>query len=285
MKFKVRLLFILIIIPTFFCQKKSNPVNPVEHEFIYPISIGNSWDYKMTSYGVSIIPIIDTLESDTSYIIFDTLHADLNMVIDYMEEINDTVDTYVFKEFYQSNDTQEEYRSECYYKQDQSGLYEYGYKGGTNLIMPKTQNKYPLLEMFNPSFLDRYIGTNSGMLFQNDSLYLYVPPRMSLKYPLIYPLQWNYNIDWPIDKKVNGMVTIEVPAGIFRCYEIQWLFDIDRNGEWDDDFIRYDYISSCGLIKRIKIFYFESVVVQSDTLISVPDTLTVECVLTDYNLM
>ena len=151
---------------------------------------------------------------------------------------------------------------------------------------PKAQNKTALLGMLNPFFLDRYHRTNSGMLFQNDSLVLYVPPYLNLKYPLTFSLQWNYyNIGLLIDKRVNGMVNIEVPAGTFRCYEIQWLFDIDRNGEWDDDFIRYDYISSCGLIKRIKIFYFESVVVQSDTLISVPDTLTVEYVLTDYNLM
>ena len=87
----------------------------------------------------------------------------------------------------------------------------------------------------------------------SDSLEYENPPVRSLKYPIEIGSQWIYrneNNPWRIDKKVSDMEKVQVQAGIYTCYKILWLFDIDNNGEWDDDIVFFDYICSKGLIKR-----------------------------------
>jgi hypothetical protein len=41
-----------------------------------------------------------------------------------------------------------------------------------------------------------------------------------------------------------------VPAGNFDCVKMQWLYDLNQDGEWDDDIIFFDYLCGQGIIKR-----------------------------------
>jgi hypothetical protein len=66
---------------------------------------------------------------------------------------------------------------------------------------------------------------------------------------------------WRVDKKIVGKEVVDVPAGRFECYKVQWYMDFDNSGEWDDDLIYYDYFSSEGLIKRE--FYFKNLTLMS----------------------
>jgi hypothetical protein len=58
-----------------------------------------------------------------------------------------------------------------------------------------------------------------------------------------------------IKKKAIDRVQIQVPAGIYTCARIQWLYDVGSDGNWDTDIEAYDYISQIGLVKRTRIYH------------------------------
>ncbi|TSA25164.1 hypothetical protein D4R71_05760, partial [bacterium] len=83
-----------------------------------------------------------------------------------------------------------------------------------------------------------------------------------LAYPLKKGNEWSYRTEtydgepWRIDKKILGWTRIEVPAGNFNCWRIQWFnnpFGVGTN--WDEDIFMLDYISEEGLIKRVLELY------------------------------
>jgi hypothetical protein len=135
--------------------------------------------------------------------------------------------------------------------------------------MPKTFNRKKILfkgRYFNgireiTSYITRAIPQN---IVRADSLIYEIPPLQSLKYPMKTESQWTYRHPgqpWQIDKKIVSYEKINVPAGSFDCYKIQWLYDIDQDGVWDTDIVCYDYICDKGLIQRS--FFFKDVMIIS----------------------
>jgi len=89
--------------------------------------------------------------------------------------------------------------------------------------------------------------------FVSDSIIFEDPPVQTLKYPLIEGSQWTYRHDydsWRIDKTVVGKREIHLELGLFHCYHIKWLYDMDNDALWDEDIWIDDFLSEEGLIKR-----------------------------------
>jgi hypothetical protein len=80
------------------------------------------------------------------------------------------------------------------------------------------------------------------------------PPVKSLQYPLTIGSQWTRRTTgnpWRIDKQVTGQEQITVPAGEFDAFQIKWLYDLDADGNWDEEVTYVDYVADVGLVKRV----------------------------------
>ena len=86
-----------------------------------------------------------------------------------------------------------------------------------------------------------------------DSLIFEDPPVRTFRYPLQIGSNWIYRSGdkfWRIEKKVVGKEVIEHPLGNFHCYLINWLYDINKDGQWDEDVQFTEALSKKGLIYR-----------------------------------
>ncbi len=74
-----------------------------------------------------------------------------------------------------------------------------------------------------------------------------------LKYPLKVGASWVFRAGTgigTISKKVVARISVTVPAGTFRCYKIQWLYDGGTSFSDGSQILFFDYISDAGLVKR-----------------------------------
>jgi hypothetical protein len=176
----------------------------------------------------------------------------------------DTLDVYSIRETAIQSGTST-YVCWNYYNNRPDGLYNYAY-GGTNTFMQPRKiapTQYQL--MFHGKALDdirKLIGTSllspSGQAPQSDSLtHFEDPPFHSLKYPLNAGSEWPVRVPsdvGAINKKAIDRVQVQVPAGVFTCARIQWLYSTGMGGGWNTDIEAYDYVSQIGLVKRTRIY-------------------------------
>jgi hypothetical protein len=233
------------------CDKNKNPFKPDKNEFIYPIKIGYLWEYSKTYTAFHFRPdtIAGHLKTDTSV-------ASVAVIkILRKETIHDSVGAYVFQET--ENQAGQISIDYSYYLNHNTGLYFYAYHGG-GYFLPKNSHRKRILfkgKYFNSirdltSYIILAVPDNYSL---EDSLIYENPPLQCLKYPMKMDNQWTFRFPgnpWHIDKRIIGHEKLEVPAGKFDCFKIQWLYDIDGNNIWDDDIVLYDYICNKGLIKR-----------------------------------
>lgn len=257
MRFLIATIFLSILLLSLLsCSNKDNPAGYNDNNFIYPIKIGNKWEYFREYSRFNFRP--DTL--DVSQVLDDTVTSTVIISIARKETIFDSIQTYVFHEIL-TEEGDQTFEDESYYNNLAGGLYLYAYRGA-GWVIPKSNVSRKILfkgRYFNSirevtSFIEKALPNKFAI---SDTLIYEIPPIQSIKYPLETGSQWiirQSGNPWRMDKKVLGKETVKVPAGDFNCWKIQWLYDIDKNGEWDNDIIFYDYICSEGLICRYIFF-------------------------------
>jgi hypothetical protein len=248
LKLWITILYIFIISS---CGHDSS-LDPGDNDFTYPIRLGNHWEYQRTFNSYS----------DSSFWQYDTVvTSTVEMKIISKEVFFDSVDVYLFQESL-TETNRPTFESVTYYNNTENGLYFYAYRGPGYVIPKPIPTGKIVFKGIIFNSLQEITQTISLALNKRenlaDSLYFETPPIQSLKYPIEVNSQWTYRYPrnpWHIEKKIISKEPINVPAGNFECYKIQWLYDMDHNGEWDEEIIFYDYLSSKGLIKRsISIF-------------------------------
>jgi hypothetical protein len=223
-------------------------------EFIYPIEIGYQWEYT----------------SQVEFFNFDPPEIE-SMIIPIpgaysRVEINDLVedDLTPMYQFYQYVDQEGDiYEQNSYYSNQSHGLLYFGSdNAGAGILDTPAPIRNPKIFVFNGrrfnsiSEILAELGTGTPAGFSNIEL-AYADPLLVLYYPLEVGSVWNYRGDqgdliW-IDKKVIGTEEIEVPAGSFECFKIQWFYDMDKDGHWDEGATVMDYVCAAGLVKRVSI--------------------------------
>ncbi|MCP4584151.1 MAG: hypothetical protein GY839_21270 [candidate division Zixibacteria bacterium] len=251
--------------------------------FIFPLEIGNRWEYSRTFSYTNIRP-------DTFEISPDTWRAEAILEINSLDHIflpenspPEFIEAYHLREEYIDDDTSV-YEGDAYYRNAIDGLYSYNSGSipiwlSDNTIIPE-------------NFTIGIFSINDVMLFKNNStldtiIYNAIPQKI-LYYPIDMGSQWRLrdredNSGFRIDKKVVGSEVITVPAGEFVCVIIQWLYDFDRDECWDDDIEFYDYLCEVGLIKRTILFKDNTWPSEYGENLGLVDSIT-EIVLTDYHL-
>jgi len=240
-----------------FCTRKAGG-----NEFTYPLAVGDRWEYRYTSIGFNYRP-----DSLRYYYPWNYTGA-ATVEIVRPDTLGDTLVTYVFHTSMAINDTV--YESDHYMNNTADGFYLYAYNN-SNMVAPTKSwlrskgglNIYAGLGVpGGPVDLDWAFNDGlSGGPGPGDSLYYESPPVQSLAYPLDVGRQWTVRehnpsgLPWRIDKKIVDYGPQRVPAGTFDCFTIQWLWDIDNDGNWDTGYEGYDYVAPQGLIKRVIIVH------------------------------
>jgi hypothetical protein len=172
------------------------------------------------------------------------------------ELLLDSIETYVIREEIFDKGSLER-QAEKYYSNESDGFYIHAY-AGLSIILPK--KGFPILSFKNKSYqnMEHLLSTISYRFqypvnSQIDSVYLEIPPLLVLPYPMQLGQSWNFRNSgdpYLIVKRVVDRETITTKSGRFTADVIQWLYDFDANGQWDDDITYLDYYSSVGLVKR-----------------------------------
>jgi hypothetical protein len=230
---------------------ENKPTRFKEEDFAYPLKVGHTWEYVRESSTFNFRShAADIIRSDT------TTFSNVVMKIVGIDTLRDSIHTFVFYEQLTDMENRTS-RSWSYYHGQDDGLYLVAYKDPGHVI-PKSLAKKRF------SFKGRYFSeiweitsaVEKGILSGNqrlDSLYYEDPPLKSLHYPLKTGSQWIYREgqdSWKIETKVLGKEKVQVPAGEFICYKLQWLFDMNADEEWDDDIEFFDFVCPRGLIRR-----------------------------------
>lgn len=238
------------------CDRDKNPVSPDQEKFVYPIKIGNQWEYKRKSFSNNFRPNVENFSQDTTV---------SSVVIKITKEhiLEDSTKTFVFYETL--NENGHEMTDESYYANSKDGLYFYGYKNAGTLIPKMSQtNKIHFNGYYFKTveqIADFVIKVCPNYFVNADTVIYENPPLLVLAYPIQMNKVWVYRKPgqpWHISKKIIGNQVVDVPAGKFSCLKIQWLYDMDNNSKWDENIIFFDYICDKGLVKRD--MYFKDIV-------------------------
>jgi hypothetical protein len=236
------LFFILITI-----NNCDNPVKSDNFDSTFPLAIGNQWHYDRTLTTFNIRPYSNITIDST------TLSISIDVEITGTESLENINKAFVLLE-----KTEEEFRtyySTSYYANSDSGLFLYAYKGG-GTVLPKLPQNYSIrfkdiyfeqLSQIVPYFNDTILPKAQ----LSDSIIYERFPVKVLQYPLSIGSQWLFgDIEIvTIYKKAISKEIVEVPAGKFDCYKIQYLYEPNEDYKWTN-ITSYDYVNQNGLIKR-----------------------------------
>jgi len=235
-------IIILAVICIIGCEDDTDKPNM---DFIYPLTIGNIWQYETTftldydslatynGLNDTILYHTGSVEIIANEVIFDSLE-----VFNFSSIMNENGNIFTGNKYYNNSD---------------DGLFCYAYTEISN-ISPKTTNnvyiKFNNKIFNNVREIFNYIENDAidNQFSKDDSIYYNL--LKTLEYPLEEDNQWIYKdsmIPFRIDKKIIGWEEVDVPAGEFICWKIQKeYYDIT----WSNDITFYDYISQDGLVKR-----------------------------------
>jgi len=225
--------------------------------FIYPLSIGNTWDYtrNWNTYSYSDTACDPHQYEDTS-----TYSSDISVTVTQKVLLKNSFETFevvgVENSFTGVNTVKH------YYKNNNDGLYMYAYACmlGGPVILPKKQSGNSIvfkgLKFNDFRQLSDFVQQSIPHLsILSDSICYEEPPLKALQYPIEIGDQWTYRdendpLHIDMDRKVIDRKDVELSIGTFECYEIKYIYDMDHDGEWDDDIWISDLISKKGLIQR-----------------------------------
>jgi len=266
-------IYLLIIITAFSGCDLLDISGGSQKNFTYPVQEGNVWEYerKFRVYNFRTFEDPDSvIESQETFFTGHSFVQSNGMVS--LDEFA-TVDGAVFEleATYTEEFDSPQLKSRYYYTYKNDGLYMVGYHSeGGAIVMPKftfddTDSKQEILIYFDGKYFSSVREVSDYvefMIYANydepgdiivENPHLKVIPRY-----MSTGTQWTYRTKrnpWRIDKRILGKEMVDVPAGQFECYKVQWFIDLNDTGEWDENLIYYDYISDEGLVKRE--FYFK----------------------------
>ena len=257
-------LLLLFFLPFFTCEKHQDPLGYDFSEFVYPLEIGNRWEYNRLFILFNFRPDSTKNQIESP----DTIKSSLTVVISKQEWLKESTLTYQIYEYLAEDSTT--FTSESYYVNQEDGLYLFAYKGaGSALPKQQQSNRFIFKGLyFNrlTEVSDYFTGLIGKYTLSIDSIYYENPPLQIIKYPIKEGLQWTLRKTgepFRIDRLVLSEENVPVPAGNYHSLKIQNLYDVDGDNEWDADIIYYDYIGNQGLLKRSLLI--KDVVVTDDS--------------------
>jgi hypothetical protein len=222
----------------------------------YPLEIGNTWHYSRHMFGQNFRPLIPGAV-DPGIDLWLSYEVHVNRRINIPRVPSGIADSIRVTELrHIEREGTRNLLAYLYLRQEPDGLYRHGYTGST-LGGPRPASTNELRYVLRGStfespfalveFLTRDI---PGDLV--DSLIREYPPLKAVHYPLQYGDRWVFRGSGfvRIDKQTGPMMRTSVLGKPVRYHEVQWFYDLENNGTWDDDLTMIDEISDKGMIGR-----------------------------------
>ena len=233
-------------------------------EFPFPLVVGNRWEYESVLHiSVPLYPLGPRGSRDgityTSECILEVIRVD---------SLSPTQGAYVLLETVIQDTSVSE--RERWYTNEPDGLYLQAYQPGTWVVAPKPNADFGFVRPFLlQGLMELQVLGQGPDVWDPDSLIYEVPPLKVFPYPPQPGYEWMYRPPgdpWHINKRILGTTEIEVPAGRFECYEVQWLSDFHEDGQWDDNLVMFDYVAPEGLVRRSMYHWLWLITENGDTL-------------------
>ncbi len=239
-----------------------------EKNLIYPLQEGNLWEYEREGsvYNFRLIDNPDSVIESREFTIRAHSTVRSNGMVKLSEFSNIPGAVIELEQIYSEEGMSHELKSWNYYTYMDDGLYSLGYRSASGAsVMPKViANEQETGTGFYIKFdgkyftsiraLTEYVEFIVQLQYDDpDDIIIEDRPLKVIPRYMNTGRQWTFRTKgnpWRIDKRILGKEIIEVPAGQFECYKVQWLIDLGDTGEWDERLLYYDYISDKGLIKR-----------------------------------
>jgi hypothetical protein len=248
MKSCLKIIAAVVIMVSFTTCKKDSDENvvgaPLTVAGIYPLVVGNEWTYYKEMHLLDDTTLIDSI----FYQGYCIKH------IDRVETLPNNAMAFAC-EYRDSTATSESYTGTQFYNTTSTGLYEEGYYFGSSggvYLMPQPQIRYSIAGMEFNSLFELLSTVKNGSPVRADSTVVNNPHKLLIKHPLSLNDEWTYTTTpWLLKRKYVGDETVHTAFGSFICKKIEWLYDLDNDGTWDDIHV-YEYISQTrGLLKEI----------------------------------
>jgi len=219
----------------------------------YPLAIGNRWDYDRT-IAWDNIRIIDssacTPFEPAAFLVSVSVTRTLKLPADEFG----SGDSVLVTEF--RTDPGEPLVGESfdYYEQSEEALLFHGYIGGS-ITTPRLWSMFALSinGVRYSSMDDLYRALGLGRPASGGEITREYPPLTALAYPLQTGDTWTYRSDrdpFGIDKSVVSVRDSVIDRRVTRVTIVRWLYDLDKNGVWDENISVTDYFSADGLLRR-----------------------------------
>jgi len=250
--FAVTLLFILSI-SVIIISCSDEPVTPAggiaetvdTGTFIYPFTIGDSWNVKRTMSFENPRP-----DSIRHYFTDPPVVYNGSISILYDTIINGTA-----AKCFLETETEDSmvYVNRLYYYQTDTGFYCLANRNSMfGYFMPFRKNNLSFekygIKMQNPFALEQMILSGSPHQ-SSDTFIIFTPPVLSLKYPVLKNIEWFFfNGFFTVYKKYTEFVNLTVNGQKIACIKTQ-----RRYVGWDD-FLFYEYYSKYGQMQSNHLF-------------------------------
>lgn len=238
---------------------------------VFPLAISCTWDFERRFWSSSDI------SSDYSIpdVFYDTIAGFGSSEVYRLDTLANSVETFVVRTSWEEDDGLSGGVSEAWIgnvldgrRESDNGLFTYAYRNAFIGLVPKTTPvpsyyiEFKGLRFANQHEVSAWLRDQTGSLSglaagaaTRDDIHYEDPPIRELAYPIEAGKRWTYRSAelghiWDMEKEVMAIEPVSVPAGDFECYKIRWYWDIDGDGEWDEDIRGYDYITSIGNVRR-----------------------------------
>lgn len=227
----------------------------------YPLKSGNTWTYTRTFWTHNFRPIVP----GTTFS-YDSINTTTRVEVLGQRVLLDSILTWEVK----STETGGPSTAigTRYYRIILDSLFVFAYTGSPSLIIPKPNPRSSITFTYAGrtyrSMLELVSALQQDFLSIHqtlDTLYEQRPPK-TFVFPLRVESEWLYRqqgYPFRIGHKVIQYTVSQFPIGSRPVYKIQWFWDLNDDGMWDENIEGYDYVSYQGVLKRV--FYIRDILV------------------------
>jgi len=203
-------------------------------QFRYPLKVGATWNYTRTWYtgpdmdslGLALLePVRVSIGAKEN---LPTVGESFRMDVAHPDDPGVT--------------------GAVYYQNTDAGLWQVAYCPAGGVVTPKHGLGTEVAEIM------RQLDLASPLICKGPPT-IDSEPDKSLPYPLRIGQQWHFRsveeIPMSIDKRITGWNEVEVPAGKFNAYRVEWIYSSGVNASIVDD------IASVGLVRRQATIRFQ----------------------------
>lgn len=204
-------------------------------QFAYPLDVGSTWYYTRTVYTGPV---------DSSLELF--LEEPVKVSVGAVEVLGPVGESSRLD--IEQGEGHFVYRGAQFYQNRADGLYLVAHCPGGGVVTPKVsagsdERQYPTGATFYLDLVSLETCTGTPQIESE--------PLLVLKYPESVGEEWHFQaveeIGLQIRKRIVGWNQVEVPAGVFDAYQVEWIYVTGPNARILDD------ISADGLIRRTMV--------------------------------